>query len=119
VTAGVESAGGFSVAFRDRDHGVIVGGDYRKPTEPGATAAVTADRGKTWTLVDKSFPYRSGVAWAGDRWVAVGTSGSDVSRDDGRTWTPLDRENYNSVAFAPTGEGWAVGPKGRVAKFTK
>jgi photosystem II stability/assembly factor-like uncharacterized protein len=119
VTASVESAGGFSIAFRDRDHGVIVGGDYRKPTEPGATAAVTADGGKTWTLVDKSFPYRSGVAWAGNRWVAVGTSGSDFSRDDGRTWTPLDRENYNSVAFAPTGEGWAVGPKGRVAKFTK
>jgi photosystem II stability/assembly factor-like uncharacterized protein len=119
VMAGVESAGIFSIAFRDRDHGVIVGGDYRKPAEVGATAAVTADGGKTWTLVDKQLPYRSCVARAKDRWVAVGTSGSDVSRDDGATWTPLDRENYNSVAFTSTGEGWAVGPKGRVAKFAK
>jgi photosystem II stability/assembly factor-like uncharacterized protein len=119
VTAGVESAGVFSIAFRDRDHGIIVGGDYRKPTEAGATAAVTADGGKTWAPVDKPFSYRSGVARAKDGWVAVGTSGSDASRDDGKTWTSLDRENYNSVAFAPTGEGWAVGPKGRIAKFAK
>ena len=33
VKAGTASAGIFSIAFRDRDHGVIVGGDYRKPDE--------------------------------------------------------------------------------------
>ena len=47
VAAGVESAGGFSVAFRDRDHGIVVGGDYRKPDVAGTNAAVTADGGKT------------------------------------------------------------------------
>ena len=31
----------------------------------------------------------------------------------------LDREKYNSVGFTPTGEGWAVGPKGRIATFAK
>jgi photosystem II stability/assembly factor-like uncharacterized protein len=119
VVAGVESAGIFSIAFRDRDHGVLVGGDYRKPAETGANAAVTADGGKTWTLTAKQLPYCSGVARAKDRWVAVGTSGSHVSSDDGRTWQRLDRENYNSVAFTPAGEGWAVGPKGRIAKFAR
>ena len=63
-------------------------------------------------------PYRSGVAWAKDRWVAVGTSGSDVSAD-GANWKSLDREKYNSVAFTATGEGWAAGPKGRIARFVK
>ena len=67
----------------------------------------------------KRLPFRSAVAWAKDRWVAVGTSGSDVSQDDGDTWKPLDRENYNSVGFTSTGDGWAVGPKGRIAKFAK
>lgn len=118
LLAGVESGGVFSIAFRDRDHGVIVGGDYRKPDATEATAAVTADGGKTWKAVTKPLPFRSGVAWAKDRWVAVGTSGSDVSAD-GATWKPLDREKYNSVAFTPTGDGWAVGPKGRVAKFVR
>jgi photosystem II stability/assembly factor-like uncharacterized protein len=119
LLAGIESAGIFSIAFRDRDHGIIVGGDYRKPNDTGATAAITADGGKTWTLLDKPFPFRSCAAWAKDRWVVVGTSGSNVSKDDGATWTLLDRENYNSVGFTPTGEGWAVGPKGRIAKFGK
>lgn len=117
LASGVESAGGFSLAFRDAEHGVIVGGDYRKPDDAVATGAVTRDGGKTWTLIDKSFPFRSAVAWAKDRWVAVGTSGSDVSQDDGATWKPLDREKSNATAFAVTGEGWTVGPKGRIAKF--
>lgn len=119
VDAGAESAGIFSIAFRDRQHGLIVGGDYRKPDETGATAAITSDGGKTWKLLDKQLPFCSVVAWAKDRWVAVGTSGSHVSQDDGVTWKRLDRENYNSVAFTATGDGWAVGPKSRVAKFTK
>jgi photosystem II stability/assembly factor-like uncharacterized protein len=120
VAAGVESAGIFSIAFRDKDHGLIVGGDYRKPKlAGGVTAALTRDGGKTWAAAGKALPFRSGVAWAKDRWVAVGTSGSDYSTDGGATWKPLDGENYNSVAFAPTGVGWAVGPKGRVARFVK
>jgi photosystem II stability/assembly factor-like uncharacterized protein len=119
IMASAASAGIFSIAFRDKKSGIIVGGDYRKANAVGATAAITADGGKTWNLIDKQLPYRSAVAWAKDRWIAVGTSGSDTSTHDGDTWKLLDRENYNSVAFAPTGEGWAVGPKGRVAKFTK
>lgn len=119
LVAGIESAGIFSIAFRDREHGVIVGGDYRQANDSGATVALTSDGGKTWTLTDKSLPFRSCVAWAKERWVAVGTSGSNHSIDDGKTWKSLDQENYNSVAFASTGEGWAVGPKGRIARFTK
>jgi photosystem II stability/assembly factor-like uncharacterized protein len=119
IVAGAESAGIFSIAFRDKHHGMIVGGDYRKPNDIGATAATTSDGGKTWTPLDKRIPFRSAVAWAKDRWVAVGTSGSDVSLDNGATWKLLDRENYNSVGFTSSGEGWAVGPKGRIAKFVK
>jgi photosystem II stability/assembly factor-like uncharacterized protein len=119
VAAGVESAGIFSIAFRDREHGIAVGGDYKKEKETGATAAITSDGGKTWTLVDGALPYRSAVAWAKDRWIAVGPSGSNISTDDGKTWKPLDGEKYNSVAFAPTGDGWAAGPHGRIAKFKK
>jgi photosystem II stability/assembly factor-like uncharacterized protein len=119
LAAGVESAGAFSLAFRDGKHGVLVGGDYRKPAAVTSTGAVTADGGKTWTPIEKALPFRSCVAWAKDRWVAVGTSGSDFSADDGATWKPLDEEKYNSVGFAPSGEGWAVGPKGRIAKFAK
>jgi len=117
LLAGIESAGGFSIAFRDASNGVIVGGDYRKPNERTSTGATTHDGGKTWTLIEKPPPFRSGVAWAKNRWVAVGTSGSDISTDEGATWKPLDQENYNTVAFTSAGAGWAAGPKGRIAKF--
>jgi photosystem II stability/assembly factor-like uncharacterized protein len=119
IVAGAQSAGIFSIAFRDKDHGLIVGGDFRKPNDVGATAAITADGGKTWTPLDRKLPYCSAVARAKDSWVAVGTSGSHVSRDDGATWEQLDRENYNSVGFASSGEGWAAGPKGRIALFAR
>jgi photosystem II stability/assembly factor-like uncharacterized protein len=119
VVAGAASAGIFSIAFRDKEHGMIVGGDYRKPRAMGVNAAITADGGKTWKPLRKGLPYCSAIAWTKNRWVAVGTSGSHVSVDNGATWKLLDRENYNSVAFASTGEGWAVGPKGRIARLPK
>lgn len=109
-----KSAGAFGIAFRDATNGVIVGGDYTKPTEAGPHAAVTTDGGKTWTLTPP-LAFRSCVAWAGDRWVAVGTSGADVS-GDGKVWRSLDNGNWNAVGFAG-GVGWAVGPDGRVARW--
>lgn len=116
VTAGVESAGIFSIAFRDATHGLTVGGDYRKPNDAGANAAMTSDGGKTWTACDK-LPYQSGAAWAKDRWVTVGTAGSYYSLDDGKSWKFFDKESYNAVAFTAEGAGWAVGPKGRIARY--
>lgn len=119
IVAGNESAGIFSIAFRDEKNGMIVGGDFRKAHDMGATAATTSDGGKTWKVLDQRLPFRSAVTWTKDGWVAVGTSGSNLSPDNGATWKTLDQEEYNSVGFTSTGEGWAVGPKGRIAKFVK
>lgn len=119
ILAGRNSAGIFSIAFRERNFGIIVGGDYRRPDDVFATSAITSDGGRTWKLVPSPLPFRSAVAWAKDRWVAVGTSGSDFAQQNAMTWNALDRKNYNAVAFASTGDGWAVGPSGRVAKFVK
>ena len=49
--------------------------------------------------------------------VAVGLTGTDVSTDDGKTWTNVDSTAYNSAAFASEAFGWAVGPKGRIARW--
>jgi len=119
IVVSSRASGIFSIAFRDREHGIMVGGNYEKPNDAGAHAATTADSGQTWALSQTPLPYRSGVAWAKDRWVAVGRSGSHVSYDDGVTWHEVDRESYNSVGFTATGEGWAVGEKGRIAKFVR
>jgi photosystem II stability/assembly factor-like uncharacterized protein len=50
ITHGPDSAGIFSIAFRDSAHGVIAGGDYKHPDQHGPNLAFTADAGKTWTV---------------------------------------------------------------------
>jgi len=117
------TGGVFSVAFGDSLHGVMVGGDYERPDSAAGTAGFTADGGATWQAATR-FPrgYRSGVAMRrtrqGDLFaVAVGTTGSDVSRDGGRTWSPLDDTAFNAVQFAPSGVAFAVGSRGRIARL--
>ena len=116
VTHGPESAGCFSIAFRDDKNGVTVGGDYKTPDEAGANAAYTTDGGKTWAPAMTQLPFRSCVAWSGKEWVAVGTSGEHNS-PDGRAWNANLKENWSSVAFDPSGRGFAVGPKGAVVRL--
>jgi hypothetical protein len=114
LTSGSDSAGAFSVYFRDRNHGVVVGGDYKKPNESVGTAAFTSDGGKTWKASTKlPHGYRSAVQWLeGKTWIAVGTNGSDISYDDGHTWQPLDDGNWNALSLP-----YVVGPNGRIAKL--
>ena len=50
ILHGPDSAGIFSIAFRDPNHGVIAGGDYKHPDQDGPNLAFTNDGGKTWTL---------------------------------------------------------------------
>lgn len=119
ILAGKESAGIFSIAFKDSNTGIIVGGDYQKPNDINRTAAITSDGGKTWKLIENPLPFRSGVAWSDGRWISVGTSGSNISIDEGVTWKPIDPINYNTVSFTKSGDGWTAGPKGRIAKWSK
>lgn len=117
LAGGGESAGAFSVFFRDDQHGVTVGGDYKKPGESSGTAAFTKDGGHHWTATSKPpHGYRSAVAWdaATKSWIAAGSNGSDVSKDDGKTWQPLDDGNWNAISMP-----YIVGAKGIIAKWRR
>ena len=127
------SAGIFSIAFRDAQHGVIVGGDYRKEEEAVDNLAVTSDGGATWTLVKGLSGFRSVVAYVPvmsarqmPMLMASGPSGTDFSIDDGRTWVKLNGPGFDTLSFGgPTGRGrhqtmvrgWASGAKGSIARL--
>ena len=114
------SAGIFSVAFRDRLHGLTVGGDYRKEKEAVDNAASTDDGGVTWTLVTGLGGFRSVVVAVPDmkRWIAVGPSGSDISTDEGRTWARMDGGEYHAFSAARhTRVGWGVGERGAIGRL--
>jgi photosystem II stability/assembly factor-like uncharacterized protein len=123
VRAGSSAAGIFSVAFTDSKHGVAVGGEYTKPKAASDNVALTDDGGVTWRLARGPMPrgYMSGVAFVpgtrGQSIVAVGLGGTARSTDGGESWTMVDSTAYNSVAFASRDAGWAVGPRGRIAKW--
>ena len=113
ITKGTPGSGIFSIAMRDTQNGLIVGGNYEKPNEINNNLAFTNDGGKNWMLAKGLDGYRSGVSYIDKKTiVTVGASGSDLSTDGGKTWTNLDKENYNSVQSKGKNAVWAVGANG-------
>jgi photosystem II stability/assembly factor-like uncharacterized protein len=120
IVGGEDSQGIFSIAMFDKNRGVIVGGDYAKPNEVVSNLAFTSDGGKTWKESKGFSGFRSGVAYLDKNTIiAVGSAGSDITVDGGKTWKNLDNLSYNSVESKGKNATWAVGEKGRVAKFIK
>ncbi|MFF8958441.1 WD40/YVTN/BNR-like repeat-containing protein [Streptomyces sp. NPDC014894] len=121
LPAGDPARGVFALAFRDRAHGIAVGGDYRTGQPSPRAASVSRDGGRTWRPSSQPPPaYRSGVAWLPHTRaaaLAVGPSGTDLTVDGGRTWRTVDTGSYDTVDCAPALGCWAAGEKGRVARL--
>ena len=103
-----------AVWWDERVRAAVVGGDFAKPDLSDGTSAWTPD-GKTWAASEKPpRGYRSAVAWDADlnAWIAVGTTGSDVSWDGGRHWRPLDDASWNALSLP-----FAVGQDGKIGKI--
>ncbi len=114
------STGIFSLAFRDARHGIAVGGDYAHDTaSPAPNVMITDDGGANWKTAGATDPaglFFSGVAFAPDATVlAVGSAGENAS-DHRNQWRSAGKENFSAVRFTPSGDAWAVGPKGAVAR---
>jgi photosystem II stability/assembly factor-like uncharacterized protein len=115
VEHGTATQGIFSVV-RAGETIAVVGGDYAQAGATTKNAAYSVDGGKSWTVPDeRPTGYRSGLDTYDAGFIAVGPNGSDVSRD-GTKWTHIDDANLNAVVFI-SGKGYAVGPKGTVARF--
>jgi len=120
---GPDSAGIFSIAFRDATHGVIAGGDYKHPEQDGPNLAFTDDGGLTWTLSTISPQrYFSAAAFAQPGSATILVVGStrsayadDITEKSGqKTWDL----NLNALSISPTGEAIAVGPTGLIVHFS-
>ncbi|WP_153455568.1 WD40/YVTN/BNR-like repeat-containing protein [Streptomyces smaragdinus] len=116
-----EAAGVFALAFRDRAHGIAVGGDFNPGAPSPRAAARSTDGGASWTQANQPPPaYRSGVVWlpsSARTAIAVGPTGTDVTTDAGRTWQPFDTGSYDTVDCATRAGCWAAGEQGRVARL--
>jgi photosystem II stability/assembly factor-like uncharacterized protein len=121
IPAGDPARGVFALAFRDRVHGLAVGGDYRPDQPSSRAAAATGDAGRTWRPATVPPPaYRSGVTWlphSRSAALAVGPTGTDLTTDAGRTWRTLDTSSYDTVDCTGDLGCWAAGEQGRVARL--
>lgn len=112
-----------SVAFRDDRTGAVLGGPLGEPDAVTDNVAITRDGGRTWKTAGR--PTFAGAVFGAafspaphSTLIAVGPKGASASSDLGATWTPVDTASYWGVGFAPTGNGWMVGPRGRITRLT-
>jgi photosystem II stability/assembly factor-like uncharacterized protein len=134
ILHGPDSAGIFSIAFRDPLHGVIAGGDYKHPDQDGPNLAFSNDAGKTWTL-SRIFPqsYYSAAAYdqkdndrrsnkkkenqsrlfiAGPKFIYDFRPPKNPTRISPSKKSGIQ---FNAVSPYPEGGALIVGPKGAIA----
>ncbi len=124
IVQGTASSGVITVAFRDRLHGILGGGELAQPDAFADNVARSSDGGRTWTLGTRT-PFTgsvyglSYVPGLGATVVVTGPKGAAWSSDDGGHWLPLEGvQNYWAVAFASQIAGWLVGTEGRIVKVS-
>jgi len=119
-----EAAGVATLAFRDEQHGMALGGRLLSRDDMSdSVAAITSDGGATWTLVHRptfsGAVYGAAVVWNLPGYVvAAGPKGLDWTANDGRSWTNLSGANYWAVECTSPAVCWAAGPGGRITKIT-
>ena len=123
IEYGYSGYGYNSVAFSGFANGLVVGGSFstQAPTSQN-NAAYSRDGGRTWKSSKSALLYRSGVSWLPGRGklaVAVGQSGTNVTRDGGVTWGSLIDEHQNAFYAVQCIKGsicWASGRGGAVGR---
>lgn len=111
------STGAYSLLMLNELHGIVIGGDYTKPTERKNTCFLTFDGGKTWQAPKRNpGGYRSCVQSYGNILFCCGTNGIDYSLNGGKTWKPL--RPWNSFSMASNGNQLFVTlPNGKFAEI--
>lgn len=113
----------YSIDFFDDNNGIIIGGNYEKPTENKDNIAITSDGGKTWKIVanEKNDGYKSCVQYvpntSGKEIIAVGITGISFSNDAGISWKKISEEKFYSIQFVNKNTAWLSGAQ-KIAKLT-
>ena len=118
-----QTSGIFSVAFRDAQHGVIVGGDYSKESEAVDNAAITTDGGQ-----DVDARAKVGAGFRSVVKHVPGSRASSSSRSD--RWDPIcqpttarrgrrsrGRVSIRSASRPDEQVGWGAGNRGAIGRL--
>lgn len=118
IIQGESSTGIFSVAFRDKKNGMVVGGDFQKDSLKVKHILLTKDAGKTWTPpTSPTRGYRECVEYITNKvLIATGPSGTDISLNEGNDWQSLsDEKGFHVVRKARKGKLVVVAGGGEIS----
>lgn len=93
--SGSTSSGAFSIHMKNKEFGIVVGGNYEAPIDNAQNCFITSDGGITWNSPLKNpHGYRSCVIEKNGIWYCCGTNGLDFSADNGQTWLQLSSTEF-------------------------
>jgi photosystem II stability/assembly factor-like uncharacterized protein len=121
VKAQSTADGIYSIAFKDKNNGIAVGGNYQYPERNDSIAAFTLDGGQSWQLAH-TMPrgFRSCIQYLNNDSetiaIAKGKTGFDYSTDKGQTWLAGGDTGFYTIRAIP-GQlaAYAAGSDGRLA----
>jgi len=118
IIQGLASTGIFSIAFRDRNNGIAVGGDYTKENH-GIDNIILTDNRDSWRLIDGHVEFRSCVRYIDGMYIVVGPSGANYSFNDGESWQPIGGGiGFHTLSIGGSKHSiWAAGADGKVARL--
>ena len=122
IQQGKESTGANSIAVKNKDMMIVVGGDFTTKDSTTKNCFITSDGAQTWKAPAQSpHGYRSCVEYLGKtNWIACGLNGIDFSNDEGNTWTWISKESFHVCRKAKKGKAvFFAGGGGRIGKLIK
>ena len=121
ILQGKESTGANSIAVKNEQTMIVVGGDFNKKDSTEKNCFITNDAGLHWDApIISPHGYRSCVEYVSKKkWVTCGLNGVDISKDDGKHWQWISKESFHVCRKAKDGKNvFLAGGKGKVGKLT-
>ena len=122
VIQGRETTGANSIAVKNKNTMIIVGGNFSAKDSTTKNCCITNDGGRTFTTpVVSLHGYRSCVEYLGKtNWISCGLNGIDYSTDEGKHWEWISKEGFHVCRKAKTGKAvFFAGGGGKIGKLVR
>ena len=117
---GKETAGGNSIAVKNKNIIMVVGGNFNTKDSTTKNCFITKDGGKEWdSPLTPPTGYRSCIEYVGNnKWITCGLNGVDISTNNGQVFKRIDDQSFNVCKKAKTGKSiYMAGANGKIGKI--
>ncbi len=112
-----ESSGAYALSMKNKNNGVVVGGDFKKSDSKKSNCFVTTDGGKTWKApTTPPNGYQSCVIEYKGIYYSCGPNGIDYSKDNGMNWKTLTEGIFYTMV-AHKKKLFVSADQGRISKY--